>query len=131
MNIKGIIIKSNGTLDILGFYTANIKLDKMPPFLKEGVYAAWAQIENATYATVFAAEIKKERLQIYLIDTDLKKNIGKQIKLNVIQQISQMEVCKTKKELKNKILKDINVSKKILNDHKKRSNFSLQNTKKM
>lgn len=114
MIIKGVVIPGGEQGRKRGFPTANIKIEKQYPFLREGVYAAWITLKGRKYMGAFAAQIKKKKIQAFLIDYTGPDFLGEELTIDLMEQISQMESFETENELIEKITSDVEITKKIL-----------------
>lgn len=114
MELQGVVVQGAGKGKQRGFPTANIILNKSYPFLREGVYAAFITLQDTIYPSALAAQIEKKKVQAHLIDYSGENFYGQPIVIQLVEQISQMEHFDSEQELIQKIQRDIEVAKKIL-----------------
>ncbi len=114
MHIQGEVQRGNGKGKTRGFPTANILISKPYPFLREGVYAAWITLRGRKYMAAFAAQMKKKKIQAFLIDYKGDDFFGEEVEIQLMEQISQMETFDSDFELIKKITTDVDIAKKVL-----------------
>lgn len=120
ITFSGQVIQGDKRGQLLGFPTANIKVDKSID-LPEGIFAAYTYIEDIKYQSALFIGVrkmygKKERsIETHIFDFD--KNIYNQtIKVEIFQFIRPNQVFKGDKELIQQIKLDCLKAKKLLSN---------------
>ena len=118
---SGEVVHGNGIGKTIGTPTANIKLNSNEKIIPlDGVYAVICQIKDANYKGIMNIGFKptvdegqKRTVEIHLFDYE-KEIYGQDLRTKVIERIRDEVKFNSLKEMKNKILKDNEKAKIIL-----------------
>jgi riboflavin kinase/FMN adenylyltransferase len=112
--IAGVIIHSKGIGKSLGYPTANLDCVKKEVKLPQGVYAAWAALDNKKYKSGLVIIDDPWSIEVHLIDYAGGDIYGKMISIEAVQKVSEIERHETTEELVKKIEHDIGLVKQVL-----------------
>lgn len=113
MELSGLVKEGRGLGKSVGYPTANLDIEKTA-FLREGVYAGWAWLHGVKYPCAFAAQVSKRKLQAYLFGYEGKDFVGEPLKVELVQQVGQMEPFTDLEDLKSKVERDIQKVRNVL-----------------
>lgn len=113
--LRGIVIKGDGIGKILGFPTANIDTPKAKVKYTLGVYAATTTLGEKKYNGALVIRDNPWKIEMFLFDYDGPDFYGDKIAIDPLQKTSMIEKMGSKKELKEKIAKDIQLVKDYFN----------------
>jgi len=118
-SLKGRVIIGKGKGRMLGFPTANIEIPNQKLIPKEGVYAAWVNIENKRFMGALnigknpTFEDKKLSIEVHILDFS-KDLYNKTIKVELIKYIRGEQKFPSVEKLVEQIKKDCQVVKDVL-----------------
>ncbi|MFA6189944.1 MAG: riboflavin kinase [Candidatus Staskawiczbacteria bacterium] len=109
MNITGLVIRGAQKGRILGFPTANIKVNIK---LESGIYAGRVIINNKKYGcALYCAGDKIIEAFIF----DFAENLyGKNVEVKIMNKIRDKKIFKSNTEAKEQIAEDVLLAKKFL-----------------
>ena len=126
-SFKGKVVKGKGIGKTLGWPTANLEIDGRKFLPGEGVYAAWATIENSgqKFASVMNLgsqptinPLLPSAVEVHLIKKDFNL-YGLTLLVEPVEKIRSQFQFENVAQLSNQIKKDRDVVTKILKHHKK------------
>ena len=109
----GNIVRGDGMGAEYGFPTANIDCVRDDVDYQEGVYAAWAYIRKKKYASALVVQENPWKVEVHILNYsgDL---YGTHIQIDPVQKVAELEYYEFTDELIEKIKKDIEMVKHIL-----------------
>jgi len=126
-SFKGKVVKGKGIGKTLGWPTANLEIDGRKFLPGEGVYAAWATIENSDQKIASVMNLGSQptinpllpsAVEVHLIKKDINL-YGLTLLVEPVEKIRSQFKFENVAQLSNQIKKDRDVATKILNHHKK------------
>lgn len=111
----GVVIHGDGIGKKLGYPTANLNVSVESTGQKAGVYAAYAFLNEKKYRAALAIQEKLGKVEAHLLDYTGQDFYGERLEVEAMERVSGMEKCETKKDLIEKIKKDIQKIKMLLN----------------
>ena len=122
MIIRGIVEKGLGIGKKLGYPTANLEIsainrgkasgvpEALPRDIQPGVYAARTMVDEVSYYAVAVVGARMEHgeplVEVHLLDFEGELH-GKEIEVEVLQKVSEIEQLDNEEALVRKIEKDI------------------------
>jgi len=110
----GTIIRSEGIASKLGFPTANLDCKRGDVHWDSGVYAAVAELEGKTYQGALVIIDSPEKIEVHLLNYAGPDVYGKELKVDPVQKVSEIEKYDDEAELLRKIESDIKAVREIL-----------------
>ncbi|MCX6786181.1 MAG: riboflavin kinase [Candidatus Komeilibacteria bacterium] len=110
MRIIGTVIRGKGEGRVLGFPTANLKIN-LPFILADGVYLAKIKVKDQKYRAL-AVKGMAQDLEVWLKDFsgDL---YGQELAVEIGQKISELGTFTNQQELIAKIKADLKIAEKL------------------
>jgi len=93
----------------LGFPTANLECRPKDVKIKEGIYAAYAILNNNKYKAGLVVRLLPFKVEVYLIDYSGRDFYGSYLEVEPIQKVSELEKYETMEELSQKIKVDLKI----------------------
>ena len=124
-NFKGKVVEGKGIGKNLGFPTANIEIDGRKFLPGEGVYAAWATVENSTQKIASVMNLGSQptidpllpsAVEVHLIDKEINL-YNLQLLVEPVEKIRSQIKFKNINELSSQIKKDIENAIRILKEN--------------
>lgn len=112
---RGKVIRGDGVGRTLGYPTANLDTPKNQVSLGGGVYAVRASCLGKEYPAALVIQDEPWKVEVHLINYDGQDCYGRMIDVDAVQKVSELEWFDSEDELKQKIQKDIDIVKRILN----------------
>ena len=119
MRLRGKVVRGLGIGKKLGYPTANLEIygssasvatEAELPAIAPGVYAARAMYEDVTHDAAVVVGAREENgkplVEVCFLDFDGDLS-GKEIEVEFLEKVSEIEIFKDKRELKKKIKRDI------------------------
>jgi riboflavin kinase/FMN adenylyltransferase len=105
----GIVVHGDGLGKEFGFPTANLDIPVAQVKLRDGVYAAIATLHTVQYVAALVVKSTIERVEVYLLGYEGEDFYGEEISVDPLQIVSEYETYDTNNELKEKILRDVDM----------------------
>ncbi len=111
----GKVITGDGIGKALGYPTANLDTGKQEVKLGSGIYAVHAKCVGREYPAALVIQEEPWKVEVHLINYDGKDCYGRVLEVEAVQKVSELEWFENEEELKQKIQKDIEAVKRVLN----------------
>ena len=116
--ISGTVISGDKLGRKLGFPTANLDCNRKDLKLREGVYAAYANVGGQKFKSALVINFSTNKTEVFLLDYDGGDLYGSSIEVEPVQKVGEVEMYEDLDELKEKIKLDLKMVKDVLDRHK-------------
>ena len=111
---RGTVVFGEGKGKLLGYPTANLNILPEDTGLDEGVYAAWAHIGDSRYQAAVAIDYFTKKVEAHLLNDPDQNLYGQEIVVDIREKVSEMIRFKRQRDLQQKIARDVDMIKNIL-----------------
>ncbi|MFA6426959.1 MAG: riboflavin kinase [Candidatus Magasanikbacteria bacterium] len=111
----GKVVHGDGLGKQYGYPTANIDCKKQHVVWGSGVYAGFAFVDRTRYKAAVAIREQPWKVEVYLIDYIGEDLYDKHIDVDLKQKVSELERFDNTGELIEKIKRDVEMIKEMLN----------------
>lgn len=113
MIIRGVVVAGRGLGKRLGYPTANLDIE-VPDGLERGVYTAHIELEGVERQALVVigavSEAPRLSIEVHLLDWE-GDLYGRQLLVDVLEKISDIETLGSDEELTEKIARDIAIAR--------------------
>jgi len=116
--LASVVVPGDGVGKTYGYPTANLQMRRSQVPFTQGVYVAWATMDRVRYEAALIIQNEPWKVEVHLLDYHGPDFYGAFLSVDPIQKISEMESYDSEVELKEKILRDLELIKDFLRDWK-------------
>jgi len=119
-SLHGRVVAGAGRGRGLGFPTANLDIDSQQALPPDGVYAAWANVDNKAYHSVINIGKRptfgsnERAVEVYILDYH-GELYGRRLKIDIIERLRSEERFDTAEELRKQMAEDVRRGETVLN----------------